>query len=132
LWDFHAPAWPGEVASCLVSRALGWTGPPTVYRKQAPIGPGSCNYSSNTILSITILIPHCRPPAPATGGADLLINNADRKVAMCWSTRKGICGYRSRHLLHREDKLRTVIWDFAEPIPQEYCGAGPSLPDAET
>ncbi len=50
---------------------------------------------------------------------DLLINNADRKGSHVflddsqhiWLIDHGIC-------FHEEDKLRTVIWDFAgEPIP---------------
>jgi uncharacterized repeat protein (TIGR03843 family) len=51
---------------------------------------------------------------------DLLINNADRKGSHLlfdphhhlWLIDHGIC-------FHAEDKLRTVIWDFAgEPIPE--------------
>jgi uncharacterized repeat protein (TIGR03843 family) len=50
---------------------------------------------------------------------DLLINNADRKGSHIlidpdshlWLIDHGLC-------FHEEDKLRTVIWDFAgEPIP---------------
>jgi uncharacterized repeat protein (TIGR03843 family) len=55
---------------------------------------------------------------------DLLVNNADRKGSHIlfdpqdhlWLIDHGIC-------FHAEDKLRTVIWDFAgEPIPDELCG----------
>jgi uncharacterized repeat protein (TIGR03843 family) len=54
---------------------------------------------------------------------DLLINNADRKGSHIlidpdqhlWLIDHGIC-------FHEEDKLRTVIWDFAgEPFPDELC-----------
>jgi uncharacterized repeat protein (TIGR03843 family) len=56
---------------------------------------------------------------------DLLINNADRKGSHVllspndhlWLIDHGLC-------FHREDKLRTVIWDFAgEPIPENLCAA---------
>jgi uncharacterized repeat protein (TIGR03843 family) len=52
---------------------------------------------------------------------DLLVNNADRKAGhvlidpqnQLWLIDHGLC-------FHVEDKLRTVIWDFAgEPIPPE-------------
>lgn len=55
---------------------------------------------------------------------DLLINNADRKGSHLlfdnnhhlWLIDHGIC-------FHAEDKLRTVIWDFAgEPIPETLSG----------
>jgi uncharacterized repeat protein (TIGR03843 family) len=54
---------------------------------------------------------------------DLLINNADRKGSHVlldmedhlWLIDHGLC-------FHREDKLRTVIWDFAgEGIPGDLC-----------
>ena len=43
LWDFPASSLARrEAAAFLVSDALGWElVPPTVYRKKAPIGPGS-------------------------------------------------------------------------------------------
>jgi len=43
LWDFPAASLARrEAAAFVVSEALGWQlVPPTVYRKQAPIGPGS-------------------------------------------------------------------------------------------
>jgi len=57
---------------------------------------------------------------------DLLVNNADRKgshILVQKRTRKvylidhGLC-------FHVEDKLRTVIWDFAgERIPAEYISS---------
>ena len=57
---------------------------------------------------------------------DLLVNNADRKgshILVQKRTRKlylidhGLC-------FHAEDKLRTVVWDFAgEPIPEDLLAA---------
>ena len=105
-----------KAAAYLVSEALGWRlVPPTVYRQQAPIGPGS----------LQLFVEHdpeyhyfnfkeadrqrLRPVALF----DLLINNADRKGSHVlldpndhlWLIDHGLC-------FHREDKLRTVIWDF--------------------
>ena len=125
LWDFpKASLARREVAAFLVSEVLGWSlVPPTVYRRQAPIGPGSLqlyvehdpeyHYFNFSQVDRQRL----RPVALF----DLLINNADRKGSHLlidenqhlWLIDHGIC-------FHAEDKLRTVIWDFAgEPIPAD-------------
>lgn len=127
LWDFpKATLAKRETAAYLVSEALNWRlVPPTVYRKQAPIGPGSVqlyvehdpeyhyfNFSAEDRQRL-------RPVAIF----DILINNADRKGSHVlidqedhlWLIDHGIC-------FHRESKLRTVIWDFAgESIPADLC-----------
>jgi uncharacterized repeat protein (TIGR03843 family) len=119
LWDFP----PGtlakrEVAAFWVSEALGWDlVPPTVYRQdELPLGPGSLqlyidhdpeyHYFRFTEAEKQRL----RPVALF----DLLVNNADRKAGhiLCdrqdhlWLIDHGVC-------FHTEDKLRTVVWDFA-------------------
>jgi uncharacterized repeat protein (TIGR03843 family) len=127
LWDFPRSSLAHrEVAAYLVSEALGWKFvPPTVYRLDAPLGPGS----------VQLYIPHNpdyhyfnfseedRQRLRPVVLFDLLINNADRKGShilidpddKIWLIDHGIC-------FHQEDKLRTVIWDFAgENIPDEYC-----------
>ncbi|MBN2149090.1 MAG: SCO1664 family protein [Anaerolineales bacterium] len=117
LWDFPAASLARrEAAAYLVSQALGWElVPPTVFRMEAPLGPGS----------LQLFIDHdpeyhyfnfneedrqrLRPAALF----DLLINNADRKASHVlvdqdhhlWLIDHGIC-------FHAENKLRTVIWDF--------------------
>lgn len=123
LWDFPTRSLAHrEVAAYLVSEALGWRlVPETVYRRQGPAGAGSLqrfvehdpeyhyfNFSEADRQRL-------RPVALF----DLLVNNADRKgshllvdpQAHIWLIDHGIC-------FHVEDKLRTVIWDFAgEAIP---------------
>jgi uncharacterized repeat protein (TIGR03843 family) len=125
LWDFPASTLTKrEVAAFLVSEALGWDlVPPTVYRMDGPYGRGSLqlyiehdpeyhyfNFSEadrERLRPVVIF--------------DLLINNADRKGSHImldddshlWAIDHGIC-------FHVEDKLRTVIWDFAgEPYPED-------------
>ena len=127
LWDFPAATLARrEAAAFVVSEALEWElVPPTVYRPDGPLGPGS----------VQLFIEHdpeyhyfnlsdddhqrLRPAALF----DLLINNADRKGSHIlfdadrhiWLIDHGIC-------FHEEDKLRTVIWDFAgEAIPAELA-----------
>lgn len=127
LWDFpRATLAHREVAAYLVSEALGWSFvPPTIFRKDGPIGPGSLqlhvnhdpeyNYFSFSSADKERL----RPVAIF----DCLINNADRKGShilidqddQLWLIDHGIS-------FHQERKLRTVIWDFAgEPIPDPIC-----------
>jgi hypothetical protein len=127
LWDFPpATLAHREVAAYLVSEALGWhLVPPTVHRKKAPAGPGSLqlfidhdpeyhyfNFKDKDILRL-----------PQVALFDLLINNADRKGShilidpddRLWLIDHGIC-------FHLEDKLRTVIWDFAgQNLPEDLC-----------
>jgi len=127
LWDFpRATLAHREVAAYLVSEALGWSFvPPTIFRDDGPIGPGSLqlhidhdpeyNYFSFSKTDLQQL----RPVAIF----DYLINNADRKGShvlfdqdgQMWLIDHGIS-------FHQEQKLRTVIWDFAgDPIPEQLC-----------
>ena len=124
LWDFPENTLAlREVAAYLVSEALGFhIVPYTTLREDGPHGSGSLqqfiDYDPNyhyfsfsgedrQLLRPIVLF-------------DLLVNNADRKgghVFFETNTHKlyaidhGIC-------FHEEDKLRTVLWDFAgQKIP---------------
>ena len=129
LWDFpRASLARREVAAYVVSEALHWDlVPPTIYRQEGPIGPGSLqlyvehdpeyHYFSFSDADRQRLRPVVL--------FDLLINNADRKGSHVlfdpgghlWLIDHGVC-------FHQEDKLRTVIWDFAgEAIPEALCAA---------
>lgn len=125
LWDFpQASLARREVAAYLVSEAIGWGFvPPTVYRVDAPFGPGSVqmfvehdpeyNYFSFSHAELKRL----RPVAIF----DILINNADRKGSHLITDQSGFLWLIDHGIsFHREYKLRTVIWDFAgETIPEE-------------
>ena len=127
LWDFpRATLAHREVAAYLVSESLGWSFvPPTTFRRDGPIGPGSLqvhiehdpeyNYFSFSKADVQRL----RPVVVF----DYLINNADRKgshilidpAGKLWLIDHGIS-------FHQEQKLRTVIWDFAgETLPDQLC-----------
>ena len=126
LWDFPENSLAlREVAAYLVSESLGFHFVPfTILREDGPYGPGSLqqyieydpqyhyfNFSleDKARLKPVVLF-------------DLLVNNADRKgshvffesdTKKLWAIDHGIC-------FHEEDKLRTVIWDFAgQKIPDE-------------
>jgi hypothetical protein len=118
LWDFPEDTLAHrETAAYLVSEALGWHFvPPTVFREDGLLGAGS----------LQLFIPHDpehhyfnfstdeRSLLRQVVFFDMLVNNADRKAGhllideqkKMWLIDHGIC-------FHVEDKLRTVIWDYA-------------------
>ena len=123
LWDFPAQTLSRrEAAAFLFSELLGWNlVPPTIYRRKGPLGRGSLqiyiqhdpqdHYFNFSAADRQRLRPFAL--------FDLLINNADRKGGHIlrdadgdlWGIDHGVC-------FHVEEKLRTVIWDFAgEPLP---------------
>jgi uncharacterized repeat protein (TIGR03843 family) len=124
LWDFPAASLAHrEVAAYLVSEALGLhMVPETVYRRKAPVGPGSLQrfIEHNPEYHFFNFSEEDRQRLRPVALFDLVINNADRKGGHIlfdaedhlWLIDHGIC-------FHVEDKLRTVIWDFAgEPIAE--------------
>ena len=125
LWDFpYGSLEKREAAAYVVSEALGWNlVPPVVHREDGPFGPGSFqvfvehdpdyhyfNFSTEDIARLRPVV-----------AFDLLINNADRKgghiikddAGHLWLIDHGLC-------FNVEEKLRTVIWDFAgQLIPSD-------------
>lgn len=127
LWDFPSASLARrEVAAYLVSEALNWNlVPATTYRKDGPFGPGSLQVfvEHDPEYHYFNLSEADRQRLRPAALFDLLINNADRKGSHVlvdpgghiWLIDHGIC-------FHVEDKLRTVIWDFAgETIPERLC-----------
>ena len=133
LWDFEENTLAlREVAAYLVSEALGFGLVPFTALRDGPFGPGSLqqyieydpnyHYFNFTSADKSLLKP--------VALFDLLCNNADRKgghvffdaARKLWAIDHGLC-------FHEEDKLRTVIWDFAgQPIPDELLSHLRSTP----
>jgi uncharacterized repeat protein (TIGR03843 family) len=124
LWDFPQGTLASrEVAAYLVSDALGWNlVPPTIYRNKAPLGPGSLQHfiTHDPEYHYFNFNEQDRQRLHNVVVFDLLVNNADRKgshvlvddAGKMWLIDHGVC-------FHQEDKLRTVLWDFAgQAIPQ--------------
>lgn len=125
LWDF-APTTLAhrEVAAYLVDQALGWNlVPPTVYRRRGPVGAGSLQLfvEHNPEYHYFNITQEDRQRLRPVALFDLMINNADRKGSHIlfdpdghlWLIDHGLC-------FHEEEKLRTVVWDFAgESLPPE-------------
>lgn len=138
-----------EVAAYLVSRAGGWhLVPPTLLRRDAPLGPGSLQWwvtqpperladpSSGLVEVLApadvtdgwlpvvsgsgpdeegVVVAHAdAPDLRAMAVLDVVLNNADRKAAHLTRDVSGrLRGFDHGLCLHREDKLRTVLWGWA-------------------
>lgn len=126
LWDFPEYTLAlREVAAYQLSEALGLHIVPfTTYREDGPYGPGSLQQYieydvEHHYFNFTTEEKNQLRPVVLF---DILANNADRKGSHIFfedETHKlfaidhGIC-------FHEEDKLRTVIWDFAgQQIPEK-------------
>lgn len=124
LWDFPDGTLAlREVAAFQVSRALSWDFiPPTVLR-EGFMGSGAVQLFIEADLKehYFTLRDEYVPVFQRVAAFDYIINNADRKGGHCL---KGVDGHiwTIDHGLtfHQENKLRTVIWDFAgQPIPDD-------------
>jgi len=123
LWDFPpASLATREVAAFVASQGLSWElVPPTVLRRDGPAGGGSLQFfvEVDPERHYFTFSDEEKQRLRPTALFDLLVNNADRKGGHIllaadghvWLIDHGVC-------FHSEDKLRTVVWDFAgETIP---------------
>lgn len=118
LWDFPDGLWRREVAAYALDVALGTDlVPPTVEREDAPFGIGSLQWWIEDTHDDHYFTLRERPEFfdwfADLAAFDVVANNADRKAGhvlfdttRCWAIDNGLC-------FHQEDKLRTVIWEYA-------------------
>lgn len=130
LWDFPENTLAGrEVAAYLVSEALGWGIVPfTIFREQGPYGPGSLQQyiEYNPNYHYFNFKPEDKERLRPVALFDHLTNNADRKGSHVFFEKYTKHLYAIDHGLcfNQEDKLRSVIWDFAgEPFSAELLAA---------
>jgi len=125
LWDFPPASLAGrEVAAWLVSEALGFGFVPFTILREGPFGPGSLQQyiDHDPNLHYFNFKPADRQRLRPVVLFDLLVNNADRKASHILLEKRTRRIYLIDHGLcfHAEDKLRTVLWDFAgQAIPHE-------------
>jgi uncharacterized repeat protein (TIGR03843 family) len=118
LWDFpDGSLAEREVAAYELSQATGWAiVPPTVYR-DGPLGPGMVQLWIAQDESVDVVGLIRRRDALALRRIavfDAVINNADRKGGHLLPTDDGhIYGVDHGVSFHVEDKLRTVLWQWA-------------------
>lgn len=129
LWDFPSGLYQREVAAFELAAATGLAVVPETVLREGPFGEGSlqrfidANFAEHYFSLLEGSEHH--DALRLVGGFDLLANNADRKAGhlllgpggKIWGIDNGLC-------FHAEDKLRTVIWDFAgEPLPEAVLEA---------
>ena len=125
LWDFPEGLWRREVAAYELDRLAGTDlVPTTVAREDAPFGPGSLQLWIEDAFDEHYFTLRGRREFTSwfarLAAFDVVANNADRKAGhilldheRLWAIDNGLC-------FHGDDKLRTVIWDFAgEPLGEE-------------
>jgi uncharacterized repeat protein (TIGR03843 family) len=118
LWDFpDGSLAEREVAAYEVSAASGWAiVPPTVYR-DGPLGPGMVQLwisEDDTADLVRLIRGRDGVPVRRIAVFDAVINNADRKGGHLLPTAAGhVYGVDHGVTFHVEDKLRTVLWQWA-------------------
>jgi hypothetical protein len=127
LWDFRGGTlYRREVAAYELSKLLGWPRiPPTVVRRQAPHGVGAVQaFIEADGRHFLGSDRHDVANWMRVALFDVITNNADRKSGHClfdksdrvWVIDHGLT-------FHVDQKLRTVIWDFAgQELPPDLCG----------
>ena len=117
LWDFPTGSLcDRELATFLVSEALGWAIVPPTLVRDGPFGEGM----------VQLFIDHDPDEHYLTlqdshedrfrqfAALDFVVNNADRKAGHCLLASDGhVWGIDHGLTFHTSPKLRTVIWDFA-------------------
>ena len=127
LWDFpNGTLYKREVAAYNLSKILGWPRiPPTVMRRRGPHGPGMVQLyvDADRRHYLSEQSSH-RDTWVRIALFDVITNNADRKSGHCLFDAKDRVWVIDHGLtFHVDNKLRTVIWDFAgEPLPADLCG----------
>jgi hypothetical protein len=128
LWDFPSGTLcQREVATYVLSEALGWDLIPATVMRDGPLGEGMVQRFIDHDPEehyFTLLEEH---PDRFRRFAvfDVLVNNADRKGGHCLRSRPEgtIVGIDHGLTFHPAWKLRTVIWDFAgervDPVAAE-------------
>ncbi len=118
LWDFpHGTLCEREVASYVLSEALGWSIVPDTVLREGPLGVGSVQRFVEHDPEehyFTLLDTHT-DVFRKFAVFDVLANNADRKAGHCLRAEDDghVWGIDHGLTFHPADKLRTVIWDFA-------------------
>ncbi len=118
LWDFpDGTLAEREVAAYAVSAATGWDiVPPTVYRV-GPAGPGMVQLWIDTDDNadlVALIRGRGSDAIRRVTVFDAVINNADRKGGHLLPTTRGhVYGVDHGVSFHTDDKLRTVLWQWA-------------------
>jgi hypothetical protein len=124
LWDFPDGTLAGrEVSTFLVSEATGWGLVPLTVLRDGPFGPGMCQLWVDVVDGVDLreLAASDHPDVQRLVLLDAVVNNADRKGGHLLPTSEGrVLGVDHGVCFSREDKLRTLLWQWAgEPLSEE-------------
>jgi hypothetical protein len=117
LWDFPDGTLAArEVAAFDLSAATGWDiVPPTVHR-DGPLGPGMVQLwiaEDEAVDLVTLIRRRDSRPLRRIAVFDAIVNNADRKGGHLLPRAEHVYGIDHGVCFHTEDKLRTVLWQWA-------------------
>ena len=123
LWDFpDGELAKREVAAFLLSKSLDYNIVPETIFRDGPFGLGSVQRWIDVDESIDVveLAQSQDPLIRKMALFDVLINNTDRKFGHILPTHdESVFGCDHGVSFHSEDKLRTVLWQFAgEPLTE--------------
>jgi hypothetical protein len=117
LWDFpDGNLAHREYAAFLVSEIAQWNLVPTTILRDGPFGPGMVQQWIDIDESIDLALFYSQdePLLRKLALFDAVINNTDRKIGHLLPTEDGkLLGCDHGVTFHHEDKLRTVLWQWA-------------------
>ncbi len=128
LWDFDATTLPRrEVATYLLSEALGFSLIPYTALADGPLGPGSAQRfveADEDFDPRPLFVPLVNEALWPLAILDVISNNADRKLGHLLSENGHLWAIDNGLTFHPEPKLRTVLWGLAgRQIPTEHLQA---------
>lgn len=117
LWDFtDGNLASREVASYLISEWGGWNRVPTTLLRDGPFGLGAVQLWIDIDHSIDLetYFRERDPQLRSLALLDAVINNTDRKIGHLLVDKEGhLFGCDHGVTFHVDDKLRTVLWQYA-------------------
>ena len=117
LWDFPDGNLANrEYAAFLVSEIAEWNLVPTTILREGPFGPGMVQQwiDIDETVDLALFYSQDQPLLRKLALFDAVINNTDRKIGHLLPTADGkLLGCDHGVTFHHEDKLRTVLWQWA-------------------
>jgi uncharacterized repeat protein (TIGR03843 family) len=117
LWDFaDGNLASREYASFLLSELIGWNLIPVTVLREGPFGEGMVQQWIDIDEDVDLALFYRTDDARLRKLAlfDAIINNTDRKIGHLLPTKDGrVLGCDHGVTFHEEDKLRTVLWQWA-------------------
>jgi len=117
LWDFPDGNLANrEYAAFLISEIAKWNLVPTTILREGPFGPGMVQQwiDIDETVDLALFYSQDQPLLRKLALFDAVINNTDRKIGHLLPTADGkLMGCDHGVTFHHEDKLRTVLWQWA-------------------